>query len=60
MRASGAAAGTPARHRPGSGPVTPAHRRDAQDWGRFPWLAGWPRRAFFFRRLFEDMRVSLH
>ncbi|WP_371103271.1 hypothetical protein, partial [Streptomyces sp. PU_AKi4] len=30
-----------------------------QDCGRFPWFAAWLRRAFFLRRLFEDMRVSL-
>lgn len=36
-----------------------AVRALSQDWGRFPWFAECLRRAFFFRRLFEDMRVSL-
>jgi hypothetical protein len=26
-----------------------------QHWGRLPWFAAWPRRAFFFRRRFDDM-----
>ncbi len=33
--------------------------RGLQDWGRRPWLAGWLRRAFFFRRRFEDMGCLL-